>query len=94
MSPPAPIHLCRKQRTGWPFPVPATNAFTADFPKPLRQALTLRLLNQFGQVVSKRQLPPFTEQMTWDIEDLARGVYFIEIQVEGKVAEVRKLVKN
>ncbi|MCB0558865.1 MAG: T9SS type A sorting domain-containing protein [Lewinellaceae bacterium] len=80
---------------GWEAsPNPVSSELNITIRQPTALPIHLRLLNQLGQTVGERPLPPFTKRVGWDVESLPPGLYFIAIQVEGKGTEIRKVMKN
>jgi regulation of enolase protein 1 (concanavalin A-like superfamily) len=75
------------------FPNPASSMINLEFEEVLKGNTTVLLRNQLGQVLQQRQLRPGDEYSKWDVSELSDGVYFFEIQRDGQLPEVLRLVK-
>ncbi|MCB0795819.1 MAG: T9SS type A sorting domain-containing protein [Flavobacteriales bacterium] len=47
-----------------------------------------------GQVVLTRNVVPGTDRCTIDLSDLARGLYLLEVEINGQVRSVERVVKH
>ena len=76
------------------FPNPTRSAFTLWFSEALQNEATATLRNQMGQVIAQRQLQPGEINTEWDVNGLPGGLYLIEVQQEGQLPQVLRLIKT
>ena len=77
-------------RLGQARPVGAENT-----PSPSRSSEVRMLLhNELGQVLETRLWPTGELRLEWPVEELAPGIYFIEVMEEGQAPQVLRFVKQ
>jgi len=76
------------------FPNPTKAYFTMQFAKPLERNAQVLLRNGFGQVVSNLQLEAGRINANWDVQDLASGLYYVEIRNDQTLLKTLRLVKQ
>lgn len=64
------------------WPQPATDRLNVEVSTPLQQA-DLRITDMTGRVVLRRNLP-FVQRTSVDVTELTTGVYFLELNAQGK----------
>ncbi len=70
------------------FPNPTAGNLMIHLERPFsNDILELRLLNTLGQLIKRENHSNFsTQQIQWDLSDLPKGIYFIEMEENGKRA--------
>lgn len=76
------------------YPNPATEAVHLEFGTALNKHTTVTLRNTMGQVIEQRELHEGALTSTWNISDLANGVYFFEIPQGPQRTSKVKFVKT
>ncbi|MES2389699.1 MAG: T9SS type A sorting domain-containing protein [Bacteroidota bacterium] len=76
-------------------PNPFTSSTTIDFTVPKASDVSVKVLNMLGQEVktlANEKMTAGNHSITWASENVAEGVYFINI-VAGNMSDVKKVVK-
>ena len=72
---------------------PTDNWTQIRFEEPTRTSAKVFITNQVGKVVEmQRDLPAGTETVDFFVGHLAKGMYFVRVEVEGERGEVHRLV--
>jgi regulation of enolase protein 1 (concanavalin A-like superfamily) len=75
------------------YPNPANQIVNLVFNEPLESETTVVLRNQLGQVIEQHQLQAGDERTTWDVSFLTDGLYYMEVQTQGRAPHTLKFVK-
>ena len=75
------------------FPNPASNLLTVEVPMENESDVTVTILDPAGKTAKQqhRVLGKGDNQMTFDLNSLPNGVYFVQVR-NGEMAKTRKLV--
>jgi uncharacterized repeat protein (TIGR01451 family) len=76
------------------YPNPATEQLTLEWQKPVEQPVNLLLHNELGQAIEARILEPGSIQATWDVSQLATGLYLIEVRAANGQAQLLRFIKT
>jgi dienelactone hydrolase len=76
------------------YPNPAADWMQLDFEKPLNQAGSYRVLDAAGRLHLQDQIPAGTEGIQISLATLASGMYYIEVQFEGRAKHLPLLVQK
>jgi uncharacterized repeat protein (TIGR01451 family) len=76
------------------YPNPATEQLTLEWQKPVEQPVNLILHNELGQAIETRLLEPGSIQTTWDVSQLATGLYLIEVRAADGQAQLLRFIKT
>lgn len=77
------------------YPNPVQTQLTVDLTLPSYaklQAFRLELRNAYGQLIERRQLREYTPIYRFEVADLPRGVYFVNLYQEQKIVAVQRIV--
>ena len=66
------------------FPNPFENTLNIHFEKMPSDAIQIRLLNELGQVIVEKNIPPTLDYILKIKENLVVGIYFLELEIDGK----------
>ena len=72
------------------YPNPSTNQVTIAINHPTFSNLSVRGINLLGQLVFAEEVKD--HQLDWDMRNLPNGTYFIQIQEEGQLIGVEKIL--
>ena len=77
----------------WTYPVPASNVvnFDYNFPASVNNA-TIAIYNMMGQEVMRNEISGIQGKASLNVSDLADGVYFYSLIVNGEMAKSSKLI--
>lgn len=76
------------------YPNPASDWMQLDFEKPLNQAGSYRVIDVAGRVHLQDQIPAGTEGLQISLAALASGMYYVEVQHEGRSKHLPLLVQR
>lgn len=76
------------------YPNPATDWMQLDFEKPLNQAGSYRVIDAAGRVHLQDHIPAGTEGIQVSLAALAPGMYYVEVQYEGRNKHLPLLVQK
>ncbi len=75
------------------YPNPATEALTIEMSDGKFFRLEIKLFNILGEVVFSSPIENISHQKTIDISDLAAGIYFVQVNIDGNKV-MKKVVKE
>jgi len=76
------------------YPNPASSQINLSFEQSLNQALQIEIYNSAGQLVYQKSVSAFIDTYRIDISKLKAGVYFVQLQSDGKKVYRTKFVKR
>ena len=76
------------------FPNPANNILFIGFEKPVNENIDIQIFNAQGQVVQERTFTNVAELLEMNTQNLASGVYFIQVRTEDKAMTERVTIQR
>lgn len=77
------------------FPNPVKNTLTIQVPAFAAQGSTVRMVNVYGQVVREESVSSSTAvSLHWDVQSMQKGMYYMQILVEGGKRYSQVLIKE
>ena len=70
------------------FPNPNTGSFIVQFEQPFTKDVPLAIYNAFGQLIETRIVGAGTNQMEWNLENIASGTYWIHMETADQVLPI------
>lgn len=74
-------------------PNPAHDKFYLKISEELKTESTIKILSLSGNSVWEKKLPPFTQSIIIDLEDMKPGIYLLELQSDDKIIS-QKIIKG
>lgn len=77
------------------FPNPVKNVLTIEVPASVDQEGTLRMVNAYGQILREESLSAAKDRfLHWDVQSLQKGMYYMQILVDGRKRYAQILMKE
>jgi len=74
-------------------PNPAHDVATIVFSRPTEEALTMKLIDGFGRVVTTYGIPAGTVRYTLSVEALPRSIYYLDVKGNTVQAHLKLVVQ-
>lgn len=77
------------------FPNPVKNVLNIEVPASVDQEGTLRMVNAYGQILREESLSAAKDRfLHWDVQSLQKGMYYMQILVDGRKRYAQILMKE
>ncbi|MCI4671620.1 MAG: T9SS-dependent M36 family metallopeptidase [Bacteroidia bacterium] len=74
-------------------PNPASKRTLLSFGESFNYDVALRMTNMEGKLIENRTLKAGSQEISWDLQNLSKGIYFIQVQAKEKTQTIKLLVE-
>lgn len=74
------------------YPNPASSTLTVSYNKIPGSTTTIELLDMYGNIVIKQNMPVGKQQVSFDVKNIATGLYFVRVVDDDEVVGMRKII--
>lgn len=75
-----------------PYPNPSNNIVNVNFNVPYKNNINLLLYNAYGKLAKQINLENTNKTINFNVSDLASGIYFYSLNIDGKIVKTNKLI--
>ena len=74
------------------YPNPVGSSLTVSYNKIPGNTTTIELLEIYGNIVIKQNMPVGKQQVSFDVKNIATGLYFVRVVIDDEVVGMRKVI--